>query len=101
MTERRVVCSALRRIVIDQRISLIIGPRHHDETMRAQKMIIEAATNGYVSMMSWHDAETGFIDQRGVFMTREEAWVVAEAAGQIVRTGPGFEGPKLFSENLY
>jgi hypothetical protein len=42
----------------------------------------------------------GFIDQYGVFMTREEAWIVAEAAGQI-RYRVGGDGERLFSENLY
>ena len=45
--------------------------------------------------------EQGFIDQCGNFLTREEAWKVAEAADQIIRTGPGFSGPMLYSENLY
>lgn len=43
--------------------------------------------------------EHGFVDQWGVFMSRQEARVVAEEAGQILRqvapTG------KLYSENIY
>ena len=42
----------------------------------------------------------GFIDQRGNFLTREEAWIVAEASGQIIRRVGG-DGKKLYSENLY
>lgn len=37
----------------------------------------------------------GFVDQWGVYMTREEAWVVAEAAGQIKKH---FTEGVLFSE---
>jgi hypothetical protein len=44
--------------------------------------------------------EQGFIDQFGVFMTREEAYVVAKAAGQIKYRCGGDDGV-LFSENLY
>jgi hypothetical protein len=57
--------------------------------------------------------ECGFMDQFDVFMTRTEAWTVADAAGQI-RRPTGFErdydshrppnvgdSGMLFSENLY
>jgi hypothetical protein len=57
--------------------------------------------------------ECGFVDQHGVFMSRAEAWTVADAAGQIRRSvsfernydsqrkpGVGDKG-LLFSENLY
>jgi hypothetical protein len=50
------------------------------------------------------DPNQGFVDQHGVYMTREEAYRVAEAAGQIAypeRCGRGLEGPKLYSEGLY
>jgi hypothetical protein len=45
----------------------------------------------------------GFIDQFGVYMTRQEAWKVAEAAGQILYRcgGDTIDGGYLFSENLY
>lgn len=43
--------------------------------------------------------EQGFIDQFGVFLSREEAWEVANAVGQIFRKVSG-EGT-LYSENLY
>lgn len=57
--------------------------------------------------------ELGFVDNKNVFLTRQEAWKVADAAGQIRRptgwekdysnarpAGVGDEG-MLFSENLY
>ena len=56
--------------------------------------------------------ECGFVDQDNVFMTRLEAWAVADKAGQIRRVS-GWEkeyNPRsantgdselLFSENLY
>lgn len=88
--DRRVVCAA-----IAYKGLLILGPRHFDTTMRAQ--IDQTRTAGLVASRSW---EQGFVDQYGVFMTREEAWVVAGAAGQIIRRVGG-DGKELYSENLY
>jgi hypothetical protein len=47
--------------------------------------------------------DQGFLDQHGVFLSRTEAWKVAEAAGQILRRvgGDDANGGTLFSENLY
>lgn len=47
--------------------------------------------------------DQGFIDQFGAFMSRTEAWKVAEAAGQIIRRvdGDAVDGGTLYSENLY
>jgi hypothetical protein len=46
------------------------------------------------------DWEQGFVDQYGNFMTREEAWEIAQAAGQIRRPEGGAPGT-LYSEHLY
>ena len=92
---RRVVCAANS----DQKYGIIfIGPRHFDDCMTKQM----------VSRIRAHeltDRETqqclqGFIDQHGVFMSREEALAVAKAAGQI-RYRCGGDETQLFSENLY
>jgi hypothetical protein len=42
----------------------------------------------------------GFLDNKGIFLTREEAHTVAKAAGQIVRRVGG-DANRLYSENLY
>lgn len=78
---RRVVCAALR----NGHGTIICGPRHWDSICRG------------TSKDGW---EQGFVDQKGVFMTREEAWTVAFDAGQI-RWRVGGDGERLFSENLY
>lgn len=69
------------------------GPRHFDSTM-LQLMPTGRRTDCM---------QQGFIDQRGVFLTRQEAWKVAEAAGQIRRRvgGDAADGGTLYSENLY
>ena len=50
------------------------------------------------------DEDQGFVDQHGGWLSREEAYTVAQAAGQIIRPdacGEGLNGPKLYSEGLY
>lgn len=85
---RYVVCAALH--VGEE---LILGPRHYDQTMQRQ---IQTRPDTVL----WYDAEQGFIDQYGAFLTREEAWLVAEKADQLRRRVNG-DGEKLYSENLY
>lgn len=82
-----VVCAAIRSVYG----VLICGARHFDNVMREQiKLLGLPSTN-------W---EQGFIDQKGQFLTREEAWKIAIYANQIVKRVGGDEG-RLFSENLY
>jgi hypothetical protein len=86
---RRVVCSANRL----KDGTLILGARHFDKLMHAQidKMGLENELDGH---------EQGFIDQFGVFMTREQAHPVAAYAKQIIRRCGG-DDHRLYSENLY
>jgi hypothetical protein len=87
---RRVVCAALK-----MGDDIVLGARHFDKLMHRQI--------DYLDPFGLDDASSaiqGFIDQLGVFMTREEAFEVASAAGQIIRRVGGDDG-KLFSENLY
>ena len=88
--EQRVVCAAIR---LDDLI--ITGARHYDSIMRQTIDHYDM----YV-VRDWYESEQGFIDQFGTFLSREEAWVVAEKAGQIIRRVGGDDG-RLFSENLY
>ena len=86
---RRVVCSATRERTGKMRV--ICSVRHWDALMRKQAEDCE--------FKHW-DAEQGFVDQHGEFLTREDAWMIAEAAGQIIRRVGG-DGQRLYSENLY
>lgn len=90
LPQRRVVCAACRSSVTGQ---MILGPRHFDTVMR-----VHADKYPNVDF-----DEQGFIDQWGVYMNRQEAWKVAEAANQIYRRCGGDEakGGTLYSENLY
>ena len=85
---RRVVCAA---ILFDDD-SLIVGPRHFDDTMHDQ-----IAVRGLRKTSIGHTQ--GFIDQHAIFMDRKEAYTVAVAANQLIR--PAFQPGILFSENLY
>ena len=87
--QRVVVCAANK----NNDGLIICGARHYDGIMTPQ-MVNSAA------YWTAESIEQGFIDNRGVFMTREEAWKVASDAGQIAYRVGGDEG-KLFSENLY
>ncbi len=89
MIERQVVCAAIRNK--DGRI--ICGARHYDGVMHSQ---ILASNDDWTKS----DIEQGFIDQCGVFLTRQEAYVIATERWQIKRRVGGDDG-KLFSENLY
>jgi hypothetical protein len=96
MIVRRVICAAIR--AADG--SLLLGLRHYSMDMHAQ---IEARGDG-AKFARRHDEDQGFVDQYGVFMSREESYEIAEAAGQIVypeACGNGLNGPKLYSEGLY
>jgi hypothetical protein len=48
----------------------------------------------------WLGAEQGFVDQSGVFVSREEAQLIAQESCQI-RRRVGGDTHRLFSENLY
>ena len=89
--KQRIVCAANVNSINGD---MVLGVRHHDKFMRSS---VEFNAGG------WIDAKQGFIDQHGNWLSRTEAWKVAEAAGQIIRRcgGDDAEGGTLYSENLY
>lgn len=92
-TPQRVVCAACRS---PDKHFMVVGPRHWDNTMLEQirNMIFSGYTN---------DWQQGFIDQFGDYLTRQEAWVIANERQQIIRRvgGDDKDGGTLYSENLY
>lgn len=76
--------------------ALCIGPRHGSEVMRKQALAMCDKKDAHMQV-------EGFIDQWGRFMTRTEAWKIAEKAGQIRFRcgGDDADGGTLYSENLY
>lgn len=99
---QRVVVCAANQCPADGRFTTkpvtVLGARHFDERMREQINNLKLA--GFnPTPESW---EQGFIDQYGVFMTRQEAFRVARDAGQInVRRWKTSPAHLLFSEDLY
>lgn len=88
--EQRVVCAALKSKVTGR---IICGARHFDKIMLSQ--ITHSGGRA-----EWNEAEQGFIDQFGAFLSRKEAFEIANNAGQILRRCGGDKGV-LYSENLY
>lgn len=72
---------------------VVSGARHYSPDMRAVLQRI------YGNDYHLRETEQGFIDSFGRFLSRETAWLIAEANGQIRRqvSSPG----TLYSENLY
>ena len=83
--------------------------------MKQQELIICAAVKCYKEVycgyrhaniynqfpFTYPDSDEGFITtDNGRFVTREEAWIIADNAGQLINKGEGIDG-LLFSENLY
>jgi hypothetical protein len=100
---RLIVCAAVRNKDTGE---IVCGARHGN----CLNAVIRYGIDGKPSGEIW---ECGFIDQRNEFLSREDAWKVADAAGQIRRpygfekdyttprkAGIGDDG-MLFSENLY
>lgn len=102
--QNRIVCAANRNSLGE----LVLGMRHFDEFMHQAinayniSENLDALGEGlYTSLFKF--GEQGFLDNRCNFLNRKEAWIVAEAAGQIIRRvgGDTANGGTLFSENLY
>ncbi len=88
--EQRIVCAAIR----NKRGLIICGARHFDVCMKNQ---IEKSTGW------WGDPsqiEEGFIDNKGTFLNRNEAYLIAFKNNQILRRVGGDKNT-LYSENLY
>lgn len=89
---RRVVCAAIRA----DDGCLLLGVRHYDAGMNAQMVQRRDAEKFYHK----EGADQGFVDQHGVYMTRTEAFKVAQEAGQIIDIKACGNG-RLYSEGLY
>jgi hypothetical protein len=87
--EQRIVCAAIR-----YNKQIIVGVRHFDTFMVGHIKDLEHLNYDF------DHPEQGFVDNKYQFLTRQEAWVVAEKAGQIVRDKDKCVGT-LFSEHLY
>lgn len=92
-TQRRVLCAALRA----EDGSVLVGIRHYSADMVEQ---IQGLGEGGLKFKGLHDTNQGFVDTRGVYMDRFEAYQVALAAGQLWDHDESW-GEELYSESLY
>lgn len=90
--QRRVVCSAIRA----DDGSVLLGLRHYSQDMHDQLQV----RNDRSKFLHRSGDDQGFVDQSGVYMTRQEAYAVALAAGQILWPDECRDG-RLYSEALY
>lgn len=77
---------------------IVVGPRHYSNTMQTAIDALGGTDN--LRKYGGDDCVQGFIDQYGTFHDRKEAWVIAEARGQIRYPDVSPTGT-LFSEHLY
>lgn len=96
----RVVCAAL---LMDDGL-IVTGIRHFSPEIR--EVLRRIYGSGFRAFGKWwvkpyhlRVLEQGFVDQYGVFLSREAAWKIAECEGQI-REQVSVAGT-LYSENLY
>lgn len=80
---------------------IVVGARHYDPIMHTQLRALRE--NEEIELVKRGEVVQGFIDNKYQFLTRTEAWKVAEKAGQIKFRCGGDErnGGTLYSENLY
>lgn len=91
-TGRKIVCAANQY----ENGLMLVGIRHWDDKMHAQ-----AAAYLEAEILPRQQPVQGFLDNRGIFLTREQAWLVAKRANQIIKRVGGDESGVLYSENLY
>lgn len=95
MNEQHVVCAAVRL----QDGLIVCGARHFDMLMRAQ---LDRICGKRIDTLL-KGAEQGFIDQFGTFLSRKDAYRIAQSVPQPRRTGGGWHTGvhDLYSEDLY
>ena len=91
----RIVCAANKHKQDENLV--LIGARHWDKRMHAQWEVLQKMTGKLDSF----DFIQGFIDNRGDFHTREEAFIIATKQNQIIKKTGGENSIQLFSEDLY
>lgn len=87
----RIVCAANKFSNGD----VVLGARHYDTPMHAIIRRLKEPAPFPAGCLQ------GFIDRFGEFHTREEAWIIAHKAGQIIRRCGSDNKWRLYSENLY
>ena len=99
--KQRIVCAANKH----RAGHILLGIRHWDEIMHDQRRSLgmELDREDFIrgNLLHNEDFIQGFIDNNGNFHTREEAYIVAKEAGQILEKTGGKDSVELFSEDIY
>lgn len=90
---QKIVCAANRH---KKTRIIILGIRHFDFFMRME--ICARFGDAQSKNKYW---EQGFVDQKGNFLNREEALIIARNAEQLERKTGGANSKELYSEDLY
>jgi len=94
---QRIVCAANKHKEFGD---LILGVRHWDRIMHDTFSELNSGNYRDDPLQS-RDFIQGFIDNKGNFLDRKEAYIVAKEANQIIKkTGPE-NSEELYSEDLY
>lgn len=83
---RTVIGVALKQ---NEQVTFLLPPKRHGDVFR-------------LINLEKGDVEQGFIDNRGNYLSREEAWFVAQEAGQLLERAPTDKrGGTLYSEDVW
>ena len=74
-SETRIVCAAIRAA----NGQILVGIRHYSVDMYSQIMVRNDGEN----FINLSGNDQGFVDQRGNYYTRKQAWKIAFAANQL------------------
>lgn len=99
LSKSRIVCAANKYIMEDGTKLIIPSARHHDPQMNRLLNVLKQAGVALKADPNVVDCQ-GFMDQHRNWISREDAYKIAEENGQIFREIDGCNG-ELFSENLY
>lgn len=75
---------------------LVLASVRHDDNL-----FYNAVDNFKHQPKHYHDWIQGFLTNTYCFVTREEAWIIAERQNQIRNKLPCDDAKRLYSENLY
>jgi len=93
----RIVCAAIRHQATG---TVLCGVRHYDNAFMRPMIRALCGTVEAAREQGWYGCEDGFVTNTYEFVTREQAYVIAEAAGQLRSHNPDW-GKRLYSESLY
>ena len=92
---RKVVCSAVVVTKNSGEEVTLVGIRHWDKFMRSQAFAFDCTKDCY------REEKQGFLDQWGIYMSREEAMQVVIASGQPFDLERNCDDEILYSEGVW